>query len=377
MNTPPSIPSWQPSRRRFVQTLTLGTGALLLPSLPSALLGAAADKTKTPDGRRKLGVALVGLGGYARGQLAPALQETEWCRLAGIVTGTPSKAEEWKRRYDLAEGNVYSYDTFERIADNPDIDIVYVVVPNGLHAEFAVRAAKAGKHVICEKPMATTVEDCDRIMAACKAAKKKLSIGYRLHFEPHNLEVMRLAQAKDFGAIKRVEAHDGYVSGGGTWRHDPKLAGGPLMDLGVYCVQAGCYATGEEPIAITAREEKTDFERFAKVEETITWTMEFPSGAKAECLMSYNKNANKLRVEAENGWYELSPAYAYRGIAGRTSKGPMDLPQVNQQARQMDAFARNILDDTETIVPGDMGRRDVKIMLAIYESARTGKRVTL
>ena len=345
----------------------------MAPSLSSSLF--AADTSKATP--RKLGIALMGLGGYSKGQLAPALQETQHCRLAGVITGTPSKGEAWRKQYDLPENAVYSYDTFDRIADNPDIDIVYVVTPNGLHAEHAVRAAKAGKHVICEKPMATTVEDCDRIMEACRNARKKLSIGYRLHFEPHNVELMRLTKSKEFGAIKKVEANDAFVFRGGTWRVDPKLAGGPLMDLGVYCVQAGCYGTGENPIAVTAREEKTDRERFAKVEETMYWTMEFPSGAKAECMMSYNKQANNLRVEAENGWYELSPAYSYRGIHGKTSKGAMDFPQVNQQARQMDAFAQCILEDKPTTVTGEMGRRDVQIMLAIYESARTGKRVTL
>lgn len=342
----------------------------MAPSIGSSLLSAAEPK-------KKLGVALVGLGGYARGQLGPALLETRHCRLAGVVTGTPSKGDQWRRQYNLPENAVYSYETFDRIADNPEIDIIYIVVPNGLHAEFTLRAAKAGKHVICEKPMAVTVEECDRMIEACNAAKRRLSIGYRLHFEPHNLEVMRLARTKEFGAIKRVEANDAYVSPGGTWRHDPKLAGGPLMDLGVYCVQAGCYGTGEEPVAVTAREEKTDHERFAKVEETIYWTMEFPSGAKADCMMSYNKSANNLRVEAENGWYEVSPAYSYRGIRGKTSKGAMDFPQVNQQALQMDAFAQCILENKPTTVPPEMGRRDVKIMRAIYEAVKTGKRVAL
>jgi predicted dehydrogenase len=371
---PPS--SSLPSRRRFVQGLAAGVGALLVPTLPSSLFAAESKSGSKPN--RKLGVALVGLGGYARGQLAPALQETEYCRLAAIVTGTPSKAAEWKKKYEIPDRNVYNYDTFERIAENPEVDIVYVVVPNGLHAEFAVRAAKAGKHVICEKPMATTAEDCDRIITACEEAKKKLSIGYRLHFEPYNREVMRLANDKDFGAIKKVEAVDAFVYRGRTWRVDAKLAGGPLMDLGIYCVQAGCYATGEEPIAITAHEEpKKEPELFKEVEETMRWTMEFPSGAKAECLMSYNQQGNRLRVEAEKGWYELSPAYSYRGIAGKTSRGEMNFPQVNQQARQMDAFARCIIEDTPTTVPGELGRRDVKIIQAIYESARSGKRVTL
>lgn len=371
---PPSPPS-PPTRRRFVQTFAAGLGALMLPSLASPL--AAADAAPASSDKKRLGIALLGLGGYARGQLAPALQETEWCRLAGVVTGTPAKATEWQRRFNLPSSCVYDYDNLERIADNPAIDIVYIVVPNGLHADFAVRAARAGKHVICEKPMATTVADCDRIIQACRDAKRKLSIGYRLHFEPYNREVMRLAQTREFGAIRRVVANDGYVSGPGTWRLDPKLAGGPLMDLGIYCVNAGCYSTGEEPIAVTARTEKTDPIRFPLVEETVYWTMEFPSGARAECMMSYNKNANNLRVETENGWYELRPAFAYRGIAGRTSRGPMNFPQVNQQARQMDAFARCILDDTPSTVPGELGRRDIKILLAIYAAARSGQRVTL
>ena len=372
MKTSPAL--FHTTRRRFVQTLTAaGVGALVVPSLTSSLW--AADAKKTPSGQRRLGIALLGLGGYSRGQLAPALQATEWCRLAGVITGTPSKAAEWQQMYDLPKNALYNYENFEQIADNPEIDIVYVVSPNGTHADFAVRAAKAGKHVICEKPMATTLEDCDRIINACKEAGKKLSIGYRLHFEPHNRELMRLTNTKEFGAVKRVEANDAFVFGGGTWRVDPKLAGGPLMDLGVYCVQAGCYGTGEEPIAVTAREAKTDMERFKAVEETMYWTMEFPSGAKADCMMSYNKKGNLLRVEAEKGWYELSPAYSYRGIAGRTSRGELTFPQVNQQALQMDAFAQCILQDKETTVPGALGRRDVKILLAIYESARTGKRV--
>ncbi|HVF96829.1 MAG TPA: Gfo/Idh/MocA family oxidoreductase, partial [Flavisolibacter sp.] len=223
----------------------------------------------------KLGVALVGLGMYAEGQLAPALQQTEHCYLAGIVSGDEKKLKAWKKRHNLPEGSCYSYQSFDIIKDNPDIDIVYVVLPNGLHAEYVVRAARAGKHVICEKPMAITVEDCDRMIAACKEAGKMLSVGYRLHFEPHNKEIMRIGQQKVFGAVKLIKAGHGlkYTSG---WRIDKKLAGGgPLMDLGIYCVQAARYSTGAEPVAVTAQEGPKKYKRkFRDVEEAITWQME-------------------------------------------------------------------------------------------------------
>src|SRR5688572_24551368 len=147
----------------------------------------------------KLGIALVGLGKYSEGQLAPALQQTAHCHLAGIVTSSQQKKEQWKMKYNLPDNACYTYENFDTIKDNPDIDIVYVVLPNAMHAEYVIRAAQAGKHVICEKPMAITVEDCDRMIEACRQAGKMLSVGYRLHFEPHHQEVMRLGQQRVFG----------------------------------------------------------------------------------------------------------------------------------------------------------------------------------
>src|SRR6185503_7876054 len=184
------------SRRRFLYNL--GLAGLSVPLISSGIK-CADNKRKDPqammDKNRndgKLGIALLGLGGYAGGQLAPALQSTERCYLAGIVTGTPSKISTWQSKYSIPDKNVYNYESFDSIKDNKDIDIVYVVTPNSLHKEFVIRAAQAGKHVICEKPMALSVEDCDAMIAACKKAGKMLSIGYRLHFEPYNLEMVRL-----------------------------------------------------------------------------------------------------------------------------------------------------------------------------------------
>ena len=326
----------------------------------------------------KLGIALVGLGKYSSGQLAPALKETEYCYLTGIVTGTPDKASKWKKQYDIPEKNIYSYSNFDDIKDNPDIEIVYVVLPNAMHREYVVRAARAGKHVICEKPMALTVEDCDEMISACKNAKKMLSIGYRLHFEPHNMEMMRLGQKKVFGSIKKMFAEDGLAEVEG-WRLDKSLAGGgPLMDVGIYCVQGVRYTSGLEPLAVTAREgAKKNKEKFKEVEESLTWKMEFPDGIIAECRTSYSEQLNLLRAEAENGWFELTTAYEYKGIEGETIEGKMKFPKVNQQAKQMDDFARAILDGRPSPVPGEMGRQDVKILNAIYKAMETGQRVSI
>lgn len=377
-------------RRRFIKgvSMALGTTALGLPLLSLSACQSGTSENATQEAQssqasqqnKKLGIALVGLGGYSSGQLAPALQETENCYLAGIVTGTPAKAEEWKAKYNIPDKNVYNYENFDQIKDNPDIDIVYVVLPNAMHAEYTIRAAKAGKHVICEKPMATSVEDCKRMIDACNENNVSLSIGYRLHYEPHNRRVMELGQKKVFGPVKKIESGNSFVARNpDMWRLDKELAGGgPLMDMGIYCVQGACYTTGEAPVAITAqfgKVTKPDF--FDEVEETINWQMEFPGGAVANCRSSYNESEGYLNGEAENGWWKLKPAYGYSGIQGETSEGEMDFPEVNQQALQMDGQAQSIMENRESIVPGEMGMRDVKILMAIYEAARKGNKVQL
>lgn len=326
----------------------------------------------------KLGVALVGLGMYSEGQLAPALQKTQHCYLAGIVTGSSHKKEVWKKKFNLRDEACYTYHNFDSLKDNSSIDIVYVALPNSLHAQFVIAGARAGKHVICEKPMAITVHDCDRMIAACHEAGKMLSVGYRLHFEPHNREAMRLGQQKVFGAVKLVEAAHSLNSVEG-WRLNKELAGGgPLMDVGIYCVQAARYVTGSEPVSVTAQEGlKRDHKKFKDVEEAIDWQMEMKDGSIAHCSSSYSVKENRFRVETETGWFEVSPAYPYSGVKGKTSEGEMKFPQVAQQALQMDDFALCIKEGRQTSVPGEEGRQDVKILQAIYKAMETGERVVI
>ena len=381
------------NRRKFLRgfSLAIGTTAIGLPllSLNACQSGNSGNLEQAEEAdqvnqngaqKKKLGIALVGLGGYSTNQLAPALQETENCYLAGIVTGTPSKATEWKAKYNIPEKNIYNYENFDQIKDNKDIDIVYWVLPNGMHAEYTIRAANAGKHVICEKPMATSVEDCQRMLDACNQNNVGLSIGYRLHWEPHNLRVMELGQKQIFGPVRKIETGNSFVIGNpDVWRLDKELAGGgPLMDMGIYCVQGAVYTMGEPPVAITAKYgEVTRPQVFDEVEQTINWQMHFANGAVADCRSSYNESESRLRGEAENGWWKLEPAYGYSGIDGETSEGDMDYPQVNQQALQMDGQAQSFMQNEETRVPGEMGMRDVKILMAIYEAADTGKKVPL
>jgi glucose-fructose oxidoreductase len=369
MSTPSITPAV--SRRLFVQRLLGGAAALaLMPRLQST-------EEKTPA--RKLGVALVGLGNYSTGELGPALRVTEHCRLAGVVTGDPTKGARWAREYGFPEKSIYGYDTMGRMADNSDIDIVYVVTPNLLHVEHCLAAARAGKHVICEKPMAGDVAGCDAIIAACAAAKVRLSVGYRLHFDPYHEELRRLVRTGEFGPFRKMGGAFAFHMGTPQWRAERRLAGGgPLMDLGIYVIQESCMAAGAAPVAVTAKERpKTRPEFFRDVEEGIDWTMEFAGGGRSECFTSYNDGGNRFRAEAAGGWFEVNPAFSYTGLEGATSRGPLHFePPVNQQARQLDDFAQCILTGRATPVPGEMGRRDLAIITAIYASAAAGGRRT-
>jgi glucose-fructose oxidoreductase len=372
----PPRPHASVSRRRFLGQLSAAAAFIVAPREARAL--------EAPASSKKLGVALLGLGSYSTNQLGPALRKTEHCQLTGVITGDHKKGKRWAREYGFPEKNIFSYDTIAQIAGNPDIDIVYVVTPNGVHAGHVIAAAKAGKHVICEKPMANTVADCDAMIAACRDAGVRLMVGYRLHYEPHTAELVRLAREKTFGPFMRIKGENGFsidpdARPGNMWRLDKKLAGGgPLMDMGVYVVQAVCMAKVEAaPIAVTAKFGPVTMpEVFSEVEESIEWTMEYADGAKADCVATYAGQLSTFRAEADGGWAELVyPAFYYDEPILKTSRGTPHFPKVNHQVAQMDAMALELLSGRPSIAPGEMGRRDVAIVEAIYAAARSGQRV--
>lgn len=358
------------NRRVFNRTLAKSIGgAALLSTLPLSIGSNQSSKDK-------LGIALVGLGGYSTYQLAPALQSTKHCYLAGVVTGTPRKEGVWAQRYGIPKDNIYNYETFDRIADNDAIDIVYVVLPNAMHAEFSIRAAKAGKHVICEKPMAISVKECDEIIRACKRAGVKLGMGYRLHSEPYTREVKRLVSEKTFGEISFVSAEAGYYSAGNPdqWRLNKALSGGgALVNMGVYAIQGAVYGSGQNPTSVSAQEYSTRPAYFKETDEAISAQFEFPNGATGNIFTSHNANVNRHYSAFDRGWVELNPANSYGPLAGRTSDGKiLSFPHESQQKLQMDDFARHILEGTPNLAPGEMGRRDMIIVEAIYKSIRDG-----
>lgn len=328
----------------------------------------------------KLGVALVGLGNYSSTQLAPALQLTDHCELRGIVTGSPEKIPVWREKYGIPDKNVYNYSTMHAIADNPDIDVIYIVLPTGLHSDYAIKAANTGKHVWCEKPMAKTEEECQAIIDACTKNKVKLSIGYRMQHEPNTQKIIEWAETKPFGQIEKVRAEIGWniTDPPDTWRMDAELGGGLIYDVGVYCINGMRYTTGLEPVSVSGRIENTRPEVFEEVAETTLFTLDFPEGIQANGKTTAAESVNILRTDCKKGWYELSPFQSYNGVGGKASDGTLlDTYIENQQARQMDDDALAILENRPVMVPGEDGMKDIVIVEAINESAKTGERIKI
>ncbi len=374
MNTRPAPE--KKSRRLFIKTLAAGASMTTLGAAKPFHVIQAANRIRSKD---SLGIALIGLGSYSTGQLLPALQETSHIKLTGIVTGTPAKAEAWSQEHNIPAANIYNYENFDSIADNPDIDIVYVVLPNSMHAEYSIRGSQAGKHVICEKPMASTPEECRQMIAAAKKANRTLSIGYRMHYEPTTQEIMRYQRENVMGDVVYVTAGAGYREGRKDhWKLKRSMSGGAMMDMGVYSLQAARYATGEEPISVRAQTFTHRPELFTEVDETVTWQLEFPSGAVANLTTSFASGMNYLETRFRQGWYRLSPFSSYRGIKGEGSQGELNFPVINQQAMQMNETAQRILDGRPMRVPGEEGLRDMVIVEAIWKSiARNGAKVSL
>jgi glucose-fructose oxidoreductase len=364
--------------------MELGRRDLLL-SAASLAVGSSAMARAVPD--RPLGYAIVGLGYYGLGVIIPQFANCAHSRLAAVVSGDPAKARRVAAEHGLPARSVYSYANFDTIRDNPDVDIVYVCLPNAMHADYTIRAAKAGKHVMCEKPMAVSVKECEAMIAACKAAGRKLMIGYRCHFEPLNVEAMRLAHSGAAGKIRYVRSEHGFTQGSpSAWRLKRAMSGGgSLMDMGIYSLQAARYMTGEEPIAVTARE-STDRRdpRFTEVEDILDWTLEFPSGAIASCQSMYSANQNHVLLMGDQGRIELEPATRYDGNRMWLGKDgrerevtPPPGPAKTQFAGQLDHLASCVRTGAEPIVSGEEGLRDMRIVEAIYRSAREGRTIRL
>jgi len=368
------------SRRKFLQTIT--ASAIALPVLSQFETEKEAERFTPPYDGPLLRVAIMGLGSYGT-RVAEAMLSAKKAKLTGVISGTPSKIKDWQAKYSIPEKNCYNYENFDAIKNNPDIDAVYIITPNSLHRDQAIRVAKAGKHVICEKPMALNAAEGKDMVEACKKANVKLLVGYRMHFEGKTLEIIRMRNEGEFGKVLFFQGLSGFRIGNpDQWRLKKELAGGgAMMDIGIYSVNGARYMIGEDPIWVTAQETKTDPVKFKEgVDETIQFQFGFPGGAVASCLSTYSmNNLDRFFLNGEKGFAELQPSTGYGPIKGRTNKGELTQPHFTHQTVQMDEMAGIILEGKKPIVPvdGEEGLKDLKIIDAIYVAAKTGKKVDL
>ncbi len=354
------------SRREFALSASAAAAAL------------AARPQEPPASGRKLGYCIVGLGRISMQHFMPACKMSQHAQVVALVSGHPDKAAKMALEYNVPAKNLYTYQSYDQIADNKDIDAVYIALPNSMHAEYTIRAANADKHVLCEKPMATSVKDSQAMIAACSAAHRKLMIAYRCQYEPTNLRAIQIIRSGMLGTIQVIESANGFNIQPGEWRLDRKLAGGgPLLDVGIYSLNACRYLTGEEPERIEGFCSVIDQDgRFKEVEENDAWTMRFPSGILAACNTSYGARMEGFyKVHGSKGILHVEPAFAYQGLHLRAEiqgQPPIDEPNPatdpSQFVREADYFAECVWNDTDPKTDGREGLRDMQYMAEIFKS---------
>lgn len=367
------------TRRDFLKTTGTAAAAALTSSV-TARLGADDNNAKP------FGYAVVGIGSLTKNDILPAFASTKRAKLTALVSGDINKARETAAQYGVPDSGLYTYDTFDRIAENPNVDAIYIVLPNSLHAEFTIRAFKAGKHVLVEKPMAVSVKECEAMIAAGNEAKKLLSVAYRLRYEPYTQEMIRMVREQTLGKPRVILTEAGFNIGNpDQWRLSSQLAGGgSMMDIGIYALNAARYLSGEEPTEVVALE-STDHSdpRFKdeNVENTVTFQLRFPSGVLASCISSYATSLNRFRVHAERGSFELEPALSKKGLKMRVMAGgkveSKEFPEVDHFAALMEDLAVCAATGKTPRTDGLDGLNDLRVIEAVYKSIKTGQPVKL
>ena len=337
----------------------------------------------------RVGFAIVALGRLSMEEILPAFAQSKMCKVTALVSGSPEKLKAVGAQYAIPPDSLYSYDDFDRIAQNENVQVIYIVLPNSMHKEFTLRAAAAKKHVLCEKPIATSVADAQAMVAACADAKVKLMIAYRCRYQPHHVELIKRAQSGALGPIKMVEAINAQNQGDiNQWRLKKALSGGgALPDVGIYCLNAARAVLGEEPTEIEAQMYSTPNDpRFREVEESVTWLMRFPSGALANLSTSYGiHRASRMAVHLDGGGLVLEKAFPYKGqelheIKAIDKKETDSIIAVTPQdhfAVEMDHMAECVMKNTMPRTPGEEGVRDSIIADAIYRAAESRTTVKL
>ncbi|MBI5708503.1 MAG: Gfo/Idh/MocA family oxidoreductase [Armatimonadetes bacterium] len=400
--------------------LLIGAGASVLAPGGLRILRDGPDLApQTPDpgpqtlNSNPVGWAILGIGSYAQNQIMPNFAACKNAKLVALISGHQAKLDNFGDKYAISKKNRFLYDQMDLIKDNPEIEVVYVITPPSTHPDFAIRAAKLGKHICCEKPMAPAVADCQRMIDACKRAGKLMQIGYRSQYEAHNLRAIEMCRKGEIGRIKSYLSEHGFNIGRGQWRTQRALAGGgSMMDIGIYSLQALRYLSGEEPIEVTAKiTNPPNDDRFVDCEDDVRFTLRLPSGIECHGAGGYSWSPGKSRFEVvgEKGTLLGEPATPYGGhrltllASGekREARGdepsaiaylPFDSPDSplasrlsqqlpitpnNQFVAQIEHFSECIRTGGKVKTPGEEGLRDIRIIQAIYESAASGKPVAL
>jgi predicted dehydrogenase len=379
----PDSPEKEISRRGFLGKV--GKGFAAASAAGTLLKNASAQQglvVPDPPGK-KLGWAIVGLGSLSIYEILPAFAKCEKSKCVAFVSGHPDKANKLALRYGVNPKNIYNYQNYDSIKDNPDVDIIYIVLPNSMHAEYTIRGFQAGKNVLTEKPMANTPDECQKMIDAGRTAGKKLMVAYRCRYEPYNQEAIRIARSGELGPTQVILADAGFASGNpDQWRLKKAMAGGgSMMDIGIYALNASRYLSGEEPTEVSAMIYTTPNDpRFKEVEENVNFQLRFPSGALANCTSSYGYYpTSRYRVIGTKGFLQMDPATWYSGlrmqVGGRDGITEKELPVRDHFALEMDHMSQCVMENKEPLTPGEEGLRDIKLIMAIYESAASGKAV--
>lgn len=327
--------------------------------------------------KRRIRYAVAGLGHIAQSAVLPAFAHARGSsELAALVSSSPEKLERLGRRYGVDAR--FGYDRFEEGLREAGIDAVYIALPNDLHREFTERAASAGVHVLCEKPMAVTEDDALAMIRATEASRVRLMVAYRLHFEEANLSAIEIARSGKIGDLRLFSSTFTMNVRPGNIRTRRARGGGPGWDIGIYCVNAARYLFGAEPLEVCAIADAGSDERFHEVEENLSAVLRFPEGRVAAFACGFGaSDVSEYRLTGARGDLRLDPAYEYAGprksrltVGGKTRE--RTFPARDQFAPLLDHFSRSVLEDRDPEPGGLEGLADVRILETIYRSARTG-----
>lgn len=378
------MPQESLSRRHLLMSAGVGLVAAAAQGVPLAPPDKQPPDLKVPKGQtKKVRWAIVGLGKLALEEVMPAFAQCLYSQPTALVSGHPDKARQVAEFYGIDPKRIYNYDNFDKIAEDDQIDVVYNILPNHMHAEFSNRAMAAGKHVLCEKPLTGTVAEARSMVATAKKTGRKLMTAYRLRYEPFNMKAIEILRSGELGKIDTIEAQNFQTTEPPNIRLSRKTAGGPLGDVGIYCLNATRYLTGEEPAEASAMAHKpSEDERFAEVPESVLFQLRFPSGILAMCGCGFgSQESRRFRVNCTKGWLELQNAFAYRGQRMLVSKEKQtteyQIRPVDHFQGEMDHFSQCVLENKEPLTPGEEGLRDMLHMAWIDEAARTGQRVQI